>query len=205
MKNTQQPTQSAPTETKELATKALPISIETLENKWQFKTFGEDDLCRMLTAANQMCNDIASCQRPYWLSFVGKSGSGKTYLAKQIKRAAQSLLPHHPELIYPVEFVSWAKLLDRLRDGEYYRIRDIEDANFIVLDDIGTEGDKTGFALEKLYRCIVAREEKWMVLTSNLDLEEIADQLDTRISSRLIRDRNVTVHIQTQDYALRPK
>lgn len=112
------------------------------------------------------------------------------------------VLNQHYELINPVRFQSWSKLLAQYRNGDYWRLDDIADCNFIVLDDIGVEGSRSSFGDGKLYETISAREGKWAVITSNLTLEEIS-QLDVRISSRLIRDRNIVINVNTTDYALR--
>lgn len=156
----------------------------------------------MMSAAGRMIEDLKNKSEPYWLSYLGTSGTGKSHLAKQITSQAMFDLNHHHELINPVRFQSWSNLLAQYRNGDYWRLDDIADCNFIVLDDIGVEGSRSSFGDGKLYETISAREGKWAVITSNLTLKEIS-QLDVRISSRLIRDRNIVINVNTTDYALR--
>ena len=47
------------------------------------------------------------------------------------------------------------------------------------------------------------RCRKWTFTTSNLSLDDISEQIDNRISSRLIRDGNVVTETNVIDFSLR--
>ena len=57
-------------------------------SKWDFgfQTFGEAKLCEMLGAAEDFIRDMAIATAPRWLSLLGRSGTGKTHLARSITR-----------------------------------------------------------------------------------------------------------------------
>lgn len=73
----------------------------------------------------------------------------------------------------------------------------------VIIDDI--EPSRTAGVTDELARIIERRIGKWTVYTSNLSLEQIGEQIDVRVASRLLRPigRSVVVEIKTKDYALR--
>ena len=65
------------------------ISANTaVASKWDFgfQTFGEAKLSEMLDAAKDFIRDMAIGTAPRWLSLLGRSGTGKTHLARSITR-----------------------------------------------------------------------------------------------------------------------
>ncbi len=60
--------------------------------------------------------------------------------------------------------------------------------------------------MSKLDQIIDARLGKWTVITCNFTREEIAEQMDVRIASRLSHANNVIVdNISVLDYSIRSK
>ena len=60
--------------------------------------------------------------------------------------------------------------------------------------------------MSKLDQIIDAQLGKWTVITCNFTREEIAEQMDARIASRLGRANNVIVdNISVLDYSIRSK
>ena len=139
---------------------------------------------------------------PRWLSFVGPSDQGKTFLAKLIWTTMRPLLStSHCD--YVTSLVYWPGFVDELRAGNAYaRARDMRKWPLLVIDDIGAERDTTGFATEQLNTLLGCRTGKWTVLTANLTLEQIAAS-EPRIASRMIRDGSVAVDLNTTPYSLR--
>ncbi len=152
----------------------------------------------------EACDFIDDEGEPRWLSLIGNSGTGKTFLAEKVfqKMRGHPLLMEHRELINPVIKIFWPKLLSQLRDGDYYRIRDLADANFVFIDEIAVEHDPSGFGKDKLCELLSSRVKKWTILTSNLTLEKLSN-IDTRISSRMIRGGSVVVETDAMDFYLR--
>lgn len=114
--------------------------------------------------------------------------------------------PHiafHPKLTSGAHFAFWPKLLTQLRDGKYWIVEDLADANLVFLDELVTEHDPSGFAKDKLCELLSRRIGKWTIITSNLTLSKLSE-LDTRISSRMIRGGSRTIEVDALDFSLRP-
>jgi DNA replication protein DnaC len=133
-----------------------------------------------------------------WLLIQGRYGCGKTHLAAAI--ANESVANGVPTL-----FLTVPDLLDTLRftydsqDVSFEeRFDQIRNAPLLILDDFGIQS-ATEWAREKLFQILNYRyiNNLALVITTNLDLEEI----DGRIRSRL-SDPDVVAHvfIRAPDY-----
>lgn len=120
--------------------------------------------------------------RGLWLA--GGFGTGKTALAmivaKEAIRAARSTA------IY-----SCPRLLSVIREsidgrGVLGVLDRLAEVDLLQIDDLGAEY-RTDWALEQLYSIVNARyaDQRSIVITSNLDRAELAEQLGERIVSRL--------------------
>ena len=201
---------------REIETLATPtntaISANTaVASKWDFgfQTFGEGKLSEMLDAAKDFIRDMAIEAPPRWLSFLGRSGTGKTHLARGIARFFKAETATYIEpgtgahLIRRGGFIGWRKVVDRLRDGDYGIIEAVCNDWFVALDDIGAER-ASDFSVSKLDQVVDVRLGKWTVITCNFSREEIAHHMDVRIASRLGRGKNVIVDgIFARDYSTR--
>ena len=174
-----------------------------------FQTFQDRQLKEMLKQARLFESEF-TCPNPgqfkaRWLSFVGTSGIGKTFLANILFQSARKCLhlAQHVELINGVARVTWPDVVRRLRDGEHWLTKDLEDRNWLLVDEIGSSHDKTGFTTDALASLAAARVGKWTMFTCNKKLASIASEIDTRIASRMVRDGSVVVEVDTQDFALR--
>lgn len=136
-----------------------------------------------------------------WLAILGKSGTGKTHLAREVFSHAKRNFsgwvdPDRGN--YQLRQFLWLdarKLAQRLRDGEW-ELRDrIAGAFLVVLDDIFATRDPSGFVLDELEAALNSRLGKWTVITSNLLHGQIADQ-DPRIASRLRRNGSTVLEIK---------
>jgi DNA replication protein DnaC len=123
--------------------------------------------------------------RGLWL--YGDVGTGKTTLAMLVSKTAL-------EAGRSVAIYSLPRLLAEIRDtyeeGSRHSYTDLLDrlaeVDLLHVDDVGTE--KTSpWVLEQLYAIVNARyeEQKSIVLTTNLDREELAEQINPRTVSRL--------------------
>ena len=183
--------------------------------KWSeffgFQTFGDPALEKMLMGAAAFIKDLRAGGKPRWLSLTGSSGAGKTFLARKIWDwySRQDLFHRRsdPESgIYPGDFYSWPETANSLQKNEGRElVGNMGRDAFLVLDDIGACKDKSGFVTGELSVLLGRRTAKWTVITSNLALADIAQNLDTRIASRMIRDGSVVVDVDVMDYGLRRK
>lgn len=186
-----------------------PTQLASWE-KWSgFKTCKDACLVSMLTECASFIMDMKSNAKPRWLSFLGNSGTGKSFLARRVWRWYELNGKWFEEpttgtpLVKSGQFCVWPNFLNECRQGDHSRKADLITDHLVILDEVGADNDKSGFSRETLFNVLNARVDKWTVITSNMPLKEIADRLDARIASRLIRDRNKVVTVKATDYALR--
>lgn len=167
----------------------------------------------MLGAMGRFCNEVKRKDAPRWLTFLGASGNGKTYLAKRIWRwfksgdqfagAVAKGDDGRDEIVYPGQWCFWPQLAAELQaNAGYDRLDELKRERFVVLDEIGADRDVNGHVKDCLARVLSARVGKWTVITSNKTMEEIAN-IDQRIASRMIRDGSEVVQVEVRDYFLR--
>lgn len=186
--------------------KENPIFTPNHASGFKFQTFGDPVLEQMAASASRFKAEVVTHPRKdaRWLTFLGGSGVGKTYLADALYQAAMrnAQLIHHPSLVSGVWRIHWPTFLKELRNQQYHLLDDAADANFLMIDELVLEHDPTKFGADKMSELFGRRVGKWTVSTSNLSRQKIAD-IDIRIISRIIRDENEVVKCDTLDYALR--
>lgn len=139
---------------------------------------------------------IADTAEPRWLTLFGKSGSGKSHLA---------CLAHYLLRKVGVRTVlrSWPTVQDALLKGDTDVIKQLGRAPVLLLDDFGTgypTGDRRArFLVAKLFELFELRRGKWTLFTGMLTPQDISEQIDQRIASRLFRDLNELVDMRDAD------
>lgn len=168
----------------------------------------------MLQAALTLCGDMVQSGPQRWLTLCGPSGTGKTRLARSCKRfwASAMGLYREPRTGATLErrsiFLEWGRALSWMVEGDYSFLRDISEAPFVVLDDIGAEYSRLReLSTSKLYEVLCARRYRWTVITANLGMEDISNRLDARIASRLLRDGSQVIELSPSmaDFNLRDR
>lgn len=166
----------------------------------------------MWRAAEAFAQDVNN-RKPYWITFCGPSGTGKTHLAKMLYQHFMGASRFNIDIDVANQKIvgntgqicNWRKLASELKGGSYDLIEDLCEDWYVVLDDVGAAHDPSGFIASALDRIVAGRARKWTVITCNFSLDEIAKRMDERIASRLIRDGNVVVECNTADFNLRPQ
>jgi len=144
-----------------------------------------------------------------WLVFMGQTGCGKTHLAAAIAN-------YRYQANQPALFTVVPEFLDHLRSTfspeskvSYDQIFEgIKTAPLLILDDFG-EQSTTPWAREKLYQVINYRYNAQLatVITTRYSLQEILDEIESSIGSRLVDPKISTpFNITAPDYRgdLRP-
>lgn len=137
-------------------------------------------------------NDLS---RGRCFGFSGSPGCGKTKVARGIYRFAMS---NGPDLLWAQKrskwaalWLDWPNIAERDDETDFLDARQqLEDASFVVLDDVGSETDrfKTGLPASRLRRIlsIVESNKTWCVVTSNMSRGELVDLYDSRVADRFI-------------------
>ena len=133
-------------------------------------------------------------QKKQNLLLTGPAGTGKTFLTHCI---AKALL----DACYSVIYLSAAELFEIFSSHEFQDDREPEeelmyhhiyDCDLLIIDDLGTEV-ANNFTMSRLFSCINerARTNRPVVISTNLNLEQIRNHYSERISSRLISNYRI--------------
>ena len=132
------------------------------------------------------------------LLITGTCGTGKTHLAVAIlhallEKGCQGLFCTVPDLLAEIRRSYSA-------DEESKKIKEIMRARFLVLDDLGAE-KTTDWVQEQLYMLINYRYEYELptVITSNLNIGQLAQKIGERSASRLL-EMCVGIELNGEDY-----
>ena len=157
-----------------------------------FQTFTDPVLLRMLNTATEYAASYRNGGSG-WLSFVGNSGTGKTYLGTLLTHFLHGKVKH------------WPKFMMKMRSGDFNVYESVSDlANtegLLMLDEIAVGNDAKTFGLDLLLQVLEARKAQPTIVTSNITLQGLSE-IDARLSSRLLRNGRV-IACDTLDYAMR--
>ena len=179
-----------------------------------FKTCGDPELEKIARACDEWLLAFQKKQPARWLSLIGSSGTGKTFCAKKLwnyankhsstgRTVRSNGANWHDDMDFVPHIIFWPDFVQKLRAGKAFDLRDdMKRWPVLFLDDIGAERDPSGFAAEELNTLLGCRMGKWTLLTSNKDADAL-QAIDGRIYSRLIRDLNRCVGVNTVDFAER--
>jgi DNA replication protein DnaC len=173
-----------------------------------FQTLGDPELERLRDAAVMFAQNL-NVTEPYWLSLGGQSGTGKTLLAKAIRRWFLDVARFRVQLRAgrvvgnTALWVDWRTLAEELHNREYGRVGDVCHEWFVVIEDLGVERDVSGNVANVADRIFNARLGKWTLVTTNKTLAQIGAAVDVRVASRMIRDKNHFVWSDAPDWNLR--
>jgi DNA replication protein DnaC len=193
----------------------LKIHAERIKGHFSdFQTCGDPILEKALKAAMNFCWEMTTAHKPArWISFLGPSGTGKTFLAKRITSFFRKYLDHlqderngsHEMFTRRGGLKLWIDAVSEMQAGDFTGLRELRHDWFLCLDDIGTQRANNEFAVVKLYEVLCARQDLFTVITCNFPLDEIGEKMDARIASRLTRNMSMVVAVDTVDFNQRTK
>lgn len=144
--------------------------------------FATSDFSKLPAEIREKVEKIRETRRGLYIH--GPVGTGKTY-------AAYAILKRLGDLGFRARFYTMPELLDMIRedfDNKYsYNLdRILENRSVLIFDDLGAE-KTTDWVTETLHKIIDKRYREVLpvIITSNLDLGELATRVGDRIPSRL--------------------
>ena len=199
------------------ATSTKNASVNTTEwaKYFEFQITGNAEEKKQLSAIVDACarfvKSVKAGDQPYWLSLLGTSGAGKTYLARKVWRwfshssfFRSSIDDDTKEIIYPGSWCNWPRLAgELLGNSGYGRLEDLQTEKLTILDEIGADRDPSGHVRDCMSRLLSGRVGKWTLITSNKSLGDVDRDIDTRVASRMLRDGSIVVEVDVSDFSKR--
>ena len=94
--------------------------------------------------------------------------------------------------IHGAMFIRWITVCDYMRKGDFGVLDAMAQSSLLIVDDIGADYE-TSLSKAKIYSLAERRFNKPTLFTSNLTLDQIGEQIDVRVASRMVRDNNRVV------------
>lgn len=185
-----------------------PLRSEILAHRWNYQVSSPDH-ADLVAAADAFCSAVLNRESPRWLSALGPSGIGKTFLLKQVFKFlkneawnARWKLPTATGQRTP----TLAHISPAIHLIDWKSPKDYAQYDLIYVEDIGA-----GAGLEKgagavlrsrIAELLQLRSNKFTLLCANMGREALTDHFDGRIGSRLGRDESVVIEfpITTPDF-----
>ena len=136
----------------------------------------------------------------------GATGIGKTYL---LECMTNELISNNKYAIMTTAFnlnQNFLKYHTTFNESKIEYLEPYLDCDVLLIDDLGTEPLLNNVTLDYLYLVINQRniENKAIVISTNLDIEELMQRYGERITSRLI-NKQTSISFKIKDNDLRLK
>lgn len=152
---------------------------------------GHLNLRRMQANCMNLLMGIVKAMNPFWLTMIGRSGTGKTMLANKVLEFAKQ---HLKLQITKPYYINWNVLYNKMKQEDAWDLPYMysKECDLLVVDDICNKGAGV-FSSDELASMAEMRKCRWTIWTSNLSLDEIDNKIDPRITSRMKRDGSIVV------------
>ena len=153
------------------------------------------DYISIAKEATWFYDDIRKAKNKRWVTILGQSGTGKSEWGKRI---IKKLVDEG----YQAQRWDWSNVCEYFQKGDYGILEHLRLMPILVIDEIGKSTWNVGN--EKLSHLLEQRLGKWTFCISNRSRRDIADNIDTRIASRLQRDENRLLELSNDcpDYSI---
>ena len=164
------------------------FSKEVNKEKYKSDKSPYDNIMQIKKIAEDFCVNIGKKEQKS-LMFVGPTGTGKTFMSNAI---AKEVINKGYSVIYQTAPI----LMDMLINSKFKSLKDgnskeqydnVFDVDVLIIDDLGTETlSNTKFT--ELFNIINTRllKDKKTIISTNLNLNELASFYDERVISRII-------------------
>ncbi len=163
-------------------------SDKVSKEKYKSEVSPRDNINKIKKIAEKFCNNIDNKDQKNLL-FVGNTGTGKTFLSNCI---AYELINKGYTVIYQTAPI----LMDMAMEAKYnfdrksenrIKYENIFNVDLLIIDDLGTETLNNNRFTE-LFNIINTRllKNKKTIISTNLMLNELSQEYDERVMSRLI-------------------
>jgi len=172
-------------------------------------TVGDPKLEGILKGTRDFCEDLRLHAAPRWLTIIGDSGTGKSLLSTMVHEwVRKNYRVYRPAPNYVIDlrdimFVKCKDIIEREKATNWTFTQRICEAYFVVIDDLGSPRDQNGFLADCYARICEERLGKWTIITTNKPLASIAEEIDARIASRMIRGGSTVIETNAPDWNLR--
>lgn len=175
-------------------------------DKSNFSKFQDrDEMEKLYKLMQSWCEQTSPSKTLIFLS--GDTGVGKTHLVKCMANA----LIQNARVVNLVTAFSMNQDLVRAftsfdNDLREQTLQKYLDCEYLFIDDLGTEIKQKGVTVNMLYLILNERKMRGLstIITSNLDIKDIRDQYDERISSRIL-DKSSSICLRLKGDDLRLK
>lgn len=158
----------------------------------------EEETATAMTHAIDFIKEVLNGQ-PMHMVLSGKSGVGKSHLCMAVCWAILEDSKYSKRVL----FINYRELLERRKasfndqleaKNQLALLQDIKTVDFVVIDDLGAElggngiKDSTSFNNDVLYSILEARQNKALMVNTNLTSDEIKKAYGERILSRILKN-----------------
>lgn len=177
--------------------------MEAWRPKWIEYT---PQVAEVVPEVKRFCSAVMNRENPkHWLSLLGPSGIGKTYILKQafdfLRVNMRIITKTHADGRHSMRGPNAAhiKPLEDLTD--FNAARDYARYDLIYIEDIASGGENK-LIRSRVLELLQLRSGRWTMLCANLYREAIEAYFDGRIASRLKRDGGIMVELpnETPDF-----
>ena len=163
----------------------------------------KDDTIMFYDKMKQWCNKDSKIKN---ILICGATGIGKTYL---LECMTNELISNNKYAIMTTAFnlnQNFLKYHTTFNESKIEFLEPYLDCDVLLIDDLGTEPILNNVTLDYLYLVINQRniENKAIVISTNLDIEELMQRYGERITSRLInKQTSIAYKMQNSDLRLK--